>query len=40
MRRGVKVIHRKVWDFFGYMILVTFTAVAVFIALLPQTFPH
>ena len=37
---GIKVIHSELWDYFGYMVLVLFTGVSVFIAILPQSFPH
>jgi hypothetical protein len=37
---GIEVTQSELWDFFGYMILVVFTAVAVFMAILPQAFTH
>jgi hypothetical protein len=40
MEGVTKVTQSELWDFFGYMVLVVFTAVAVFIAILPQAFPH
>jgi hypothetical protein len=37
---GDLVIHRELWDFFGYMVLVVITAIAIFIVILPQALPH